>query len=337
MSKHFKIILLATLIIFLTSACTPKTPEAIVKRMMENMGGVSSYGVKFKLGVFGQFPELLDTESAAQMSAGSAIFDMSGSVDMADKIKTALTGNMKYRVGEKEWPMSAELRYLENILFVKLLSVPTIGALDLSKLQNQWYKFDFKQFDLTKDLSGDSQKLDAKKTKKLKKLFGGANLIEVIADNGIDVLGETRTHHYRVKLNQENFKKFFKEASKIMEERELTALENEELDKSIEKLSAFEAQIWVGTDDYLLHRIEFGLQADEATRYDLALELSDFNKNFVIEEPADVRDFNMADIFSASLPDNIEGEKTISIEDQLKTIQGVDPEELKKQLEELKK
>lgn len=337
MFKRTKIVLLVTLILFLTSACTPKTPEAIVKRMMENMSAVSSYGVKFKLGVFGQFPELLDVESTPQMSAGSAIFDMSGSIDFSDKVKTALAGNLKYRVGEKDWPVNGELRYLENVLFVKLFSVPTIGALDLSKLQNQWYKFDFKQFDLTKDLSGDSQKLDAKKTKKLKKLFSRTNLLEVVADNGIDIINEARMHHYRARLNQENFKNFFREASKIMEERELTALELEELDKSIEKLSAFEAQIWAGADDYLLHRIEFGLQADEATRYDLALELFDFNKNFAIEAPADVRDFNMADLFNVSLPDNVDDEKTISIEEQLKSIQGVDPEELKKQLEELKK
>ena len=337
MLKHFKTILLAILILFFVSACTPKTPEKIVERMIKEMSSVNSYGVSFKLGVFGQFPEMLDSESAAKMSAGSAIFDMNGSVDLIDKIKTELTGEVKYKVGEKDWPTNGELRYLDNTLFVKLTSVPTIGFIDLAKLQNQWYKFDFKEFDLTKDLSGDAQKLDTKKTKKLRRLFSQTNFIEVISDNGIDVIGEIRTHHYRVKLNQENFKKFFVEASKIMEERELTALELEELNKSIEKLSAFEGQIWVGADDYLLRRIEFGLQANEATRYDLALELSDFNKNFNIETPAEVREFNMADILNAELPDIDTNGNAISIEEQLKNIQGVDPEELKIQLEELQK
>lgn len=333
MFKQIKIVLLSLLVLFAISACAPKTPEQVVKRMMNEMSDVSSYGVKFKLGIFGQFPELFDAESSdVKVSSGSVMFDMSGGVDLADKIKTALTGEAKYKVGGKEWPTAGELRYLDGILFLKFLSLPDAGAVDLSGLKNQWYKFDFK-----KELSSEEQKLDAKKTAKLKKLFGDANLIEVVADNGIDVLNSARTHHYRVKLNQENFKKFFRAASKIMEERELTALEGEDLEKSVDKLSSLTGQVWIGADDYLLRRIEFGAQANDATRYDLALELSDFSKNFAIETPQNVQDFNLADIFSVSNSDTQNSGSSVSVEEQLKSIKDVDSDELKKQLEELQK
>ncbi|NQT49250.1 hypothetical protein HQ571_00995 [Candidatus Kuenenbacteria bacterium] len=337
-------ILICMAVLLAITGCTPK-PEKVLQKMIKKMAEVNSYDLNVKLGVHGQFPQLTTLNlEGAKLLPGAIIFDLMGPVDLTKDLAYKLSGSAKYRLQDSEIKFVGDLLYQGNTLFLKLSEIPDLKMADLTDLKNNWYKFDFDSFALAKQITDPKEtKVDEQKNKKLRKLVQKINFFEIVSDNGIDNLDGIRTYHYSIKVNKDAMDKFFHEATEIFEERKLTALEEKELDKNLENWSQITGQVWVGEKDYYLYRIELGTQVESedsgTTRYDMALDLRDFNKKFEINEPENVREFNMAEIFmpglDLALPEAGSGDIN-SVEEMLKGIEGVSDEELQKKLDELK-
>ncbi len=336
---------MATIILLAVSACAAK-PEKVLQKMMSAMAEAQTFDLSLKLGAFGQFPQLTTLNfEEAKMLPGSILVDLSGPIDLTKDLQYQLAGSAKYKLQDTSLEFLGDLIYKDATLYFRLTQVPKVKAADLSNLKDNWYKFDFGAFGLGNQLGADEKSgLDEAKKKKIQKLVAKTDFFEVISDNGIDMLDNITVHHYKVKINKSEVRKFFQETAEIMEERKLTELEIGELEKNLEDWSKLEGQVWVGQNDWYLRRLEVATQAEagsDALHYDIALELTDFNNKVSISKPGNVREFNMADIFLPQLEKTLPsidapGDETISIEDQLKQIQNMDPAELEKQLENLK-
>jgi len=159
-------------------------------------------------------------------------------------------------------------------------------------------------------------------------------------------------YNYEVKIDEEGMRQYFTESTKVFEDRELTDQELLQLEMTLNKWREVTGEIWIGRKDYRLYRVElrgnFNSALGENTKFDLAVDLSEFNKKVEIEKPADVREFNMLEVLMPGMmnvsADDMDdfGEDNESdfdfelLEEELKGIDGVSEEELMKSLEELK-
>lgn len=338
--------LAAALIIFTATACAAK-PEKVLKQMIANLAAAESFNLELNLGAHGQFPQLTTLNaSEAQILPGAIIFNLHGPVNVKQALEYHLTGSAKYRLQESEIQFLGDLIYQNATLFFKLTEIPNVKAVDLSNLKNNWYKFDFNSLGLGQQLAeADNKGIDEEKTSQMRKLVRQTDFFQVISDNGIDNLNGQPMHHYNIKLNQAEIKTFFEKASEIFEERKLTEVEEQELDENLAVWGGIVGQVWIGVKDVRLYRLETASQSESSEsgtlRYDVAIGLGDYNGNFSVEAPQNVREFNMAELFLPSLGalSAVEGvdAQEIKLEDQFKQIPGVNPEDLQKQLEDLKK
>jgi len=339
-------ILMCVVVLVSVTACTP-SPEKVLKKMVLAMSGVQSYNTEISIGVHGQFPQLENLGSTnAALVPGALIVKLNGPIDVRKDLAYDLAGDIKYRLDESELSFSGVIRYLSETLYFSLSEVPNLQIADLSKLKGNWYKFDFSSLGFGQDLSSKQKKIDEKKNKELRKLIKNTDFFDVVTNNGIKDLDGKEVYNFQTNLNQKDLKMFLQKATEIMEDRNLTAQEKTDLDESVQALSSVTGNLWIGVDDYLIYKAELGWLTETEERgsmkYDISLSFSDYDQEFEIKEPANVRDFNMAEVFMPGMDLDLMGldsedGATLDFEEQLKQIEGVDPAELEKQLEDLKK
>ena len=339
-------ILVCVVVLVTVTACTP-SPEKVLKKMVLAMSGVQSYNTDISIGVHGQFPQLENLNSTnAALVPGALIVKLSGPIDVRKDLAYDLAGDIKYRLDESELTFAGAIRYLANTMYFSLSEVPNLQIADLSKIKGNWYKFDFGSLGLGQDLSSKQKKIDEKKNKALRKLIQKTDFFDVVTNNGVQDLDGKKAYNFQTKLNEKDLKTFLQKATEIMEDRSLTSQEKTDLEKSVQSLSNVTGNLWIGEDDYMLYKAELSWLTETEERgsmkYDIALNFSDFDQDFEIKLPGNVRDFNMAEVFMPGLDLDLMGMEagdgeTLDFEEQLKQIEGVDPVELEKQLEELKK
>ena len=316
--------------------------------MLKKMSEVNTYSLDLRVGTHGQFPELTDMSGTqAGLVPGSLILAFDGVVDIEKDLAYDMAGSVKYKVGDStELKVVGDIKYLDNKMYFQLSEVPNTQIADLSQLRGTWYKFDFADLSLApQDLSKKESKVDEKVNKKMRKLIQSTDFLDVVKDNGKVDLNGREVFHYEVKLNASEVEKFMREATEIVEDRKLTDEEETEMEKTIQSMKDLTGQVWIGEDDNLLYRLEVGVQIENEQgqmRYDIAADFDNFDEKVEIKEPSDVRDFNMAELFMpAGMNFDMSGgsgvDADIDIEEQLKQIENMDPEELQKQLEELQK
>ena len=342
--RKISIFVVVVFIMLGMSGCTP-SPQKVIKKMFVAMSKVDSYDLALNVGVNGNFPGLADLEaSATELKPGTMVIKLDGGVDMKKDLKYDLSAKLDYKVADVDMALEGQIRYLDDNFFFLLNSVPQSG-LELEQIKGNWYKFDFSDLGMT-DLSKKERKVNEDKNNKLRKLISKTDFFEITKDYGLEDLDGDMVYHMEVKINADELVEFFSEATEIMEDRKLTKEEKQELEDSVQIWQDISGELWISNGDYLLKRFELGVNyTDSASgmiRYDLAGELANYNRSIEIEKPADVRDFNLMDVFMPGLGDfelpegSIDGGGGFTL-DKLKEIEGGQSEDMEAKLEELKK
>jgi hypothetical protein len=342
--KKILILTVVVVLMFSVTGCLKKTPEKMIQNMIKQMSQLEGYNMDIKLSVNGQFPQLTSLDSTTGLYPGAIIALFSGDVDLSDEksLNYQMAGEIKYRLETSEIVFKGDLVSKDNVFYVKFSDVPDLKIADLSAMVGSWYKFDLNSLGVGNQLAPKPSKDDLQKAKKLKKLFGKTNFLEIVKDNGIDEIDGVRVHHYDVKVDREGMEEFFEQASQISEGRSLTDLEKQEIAKTMQTLGMFDGSVWIGEKDNYLYRIELaGEQKTEdkgMRRYDIVLKFRDFDKKVSVNTPTDVKQFNMMELLMPDFDNfapELDAAENGDLFEQLKDIEGVDPEELQKQLEEL--
>lgn len=346
------VLVLGAVVLFGATGCLDKSPEKVIEKMMKKMADFDSANVDLRVGLNGQFPQLSELDGTAALESSTVFVNFKGDIDLEseENVQYHLIGDISNKMNDSEMQVAGELLSKGGDLYIKLSETPSVQMFDLSALKGLWYKFDLNSFKVQTEQTDAEQELSRSQIKKMQKLLANTEFFRVVKDNGEEALDGIATYHYEVKVNQSELEKFFREANKIVEGRELTQIEEQEMNDNLQKLSEIDGDLWIGKKDYMLYRVELSGQSETeengVTRYDIAINLRNFGKKVEINKPSDVREFDMMSLFApqfgdmegfdnwATELDSVDNEDILK---QFEGMEGVDMNDLEKQLEELQK
>jgi hypothetical protein len=336
--------LVGILLVGLTG-CLKLSPQKVIKKMLAEMSEVDSFSLDLNAEIDGSFPGVTSLQMPGDsLEEGSIAVRVDGdfSSKKEDSVAYAMNVEINYNVGEEAEGVKGAFRYLDSNFYANLSEVPNIGFADLSTLKDIWYRFDMNSFDSTKSEDSSTELSDAQ-MKKFKKLVKKIDFLKITEDYGVENLEGADVYHFAAKIDKKEMKKFAIETTKIMEDRDLSGEELDDLSNSLDAWEEIEAELWIGKKDYLLYRVMANGESktDEAgsKSYEVTANLSDFDHNREIVKPENVREFDMMSLFMPSFS-NLEGMEGLSTSssgnvNSLQGIEGIDTDELQKQMEEL--
>lgn len=343
--KFVGLFVLLAVVLLGATGCLNKTPEKIIKKMMMNMADVETANMDLVAMLDGQFPQISELEGG-EVGDSKVSIKLNGDFDLEseENAKYHLAAEISNQADDSSMTIAGELLSKEGVMYVKLAETPEIPMIDLDSLKGTWYQFDMNTLNPT-EVKREESEMSRSQMRKMKKLISKTEFFKVVKDHGSESVNGVMAYHYEVKVNQEELINFFREANKIVEGRDLSDIEEQEMSANLQKLSDINGEVWIGEDDYLLYRTKLAgaSETDEsgAVDYDITLNLKDFGKSVDINKPADVREFDMMSMFMPDMAefDNFDPQlDSINNEDimmQFEGMDGVDMDELEKQLEEM--
>lgn len=328
------IIALFLLLILTTAGCIRETPQEVLNKMLKKTARADAITLDLKLGIHGLFPELeqIDKDDA-EFLPGAIFVNLQGPMNF-DNFECQLSGNAKYRAGENSTDFDGGLIYKDKSMYFSLNKLESTPA----PAKANWYEINSPFGSKEANIDAKSAKEEGKRNRQLKKAFQKRIFLNVIEDSGIDVLNNIQTHRYKVKLDAKKAIEFFKEATEIMEDREISGQELAELSENINDYSMADTQIWIGVNDYLPYRLEVSYQKQpDSRRYSVAAAFANFGQPAEIKKPENIQTFDLAKVLSSELfgEPQAEGSGAVDWKEQLKQIPGVDDKKIEEELKKI--
>ncbi|MFH0873722.1 MAG: hypothetical protein V1846_02670 [Candidatus Komeilibacteria bacterium] len=203
--------------------------------------------------------------------------------------------------GPAETNFGLEARTIGKIAYLRFISLPNFGSFDLSFLANQWVKLDYEalqnQFGSAVKDQLAQQKLTPEQIQQIKQAVSEANLLTVTATLPGEKIEAQDTYHYKVVLNKAAVKQLLIDLKKIVENKDFTAEELQNIDKTMEAFDVTEGEIWIGKKDYLPYKLTFQSTIKNADKPEMvvkittSLQFKNYNQPVVIEAPAESKTF----------------------------------------------
>ena len=320
MVKIGGIVVIFCVVLFLSGCLAPKT-DRVMHSMMKSFAKADSYAVDLSLGVNGQFPQIADIQSeTAKLVPGSILLKLKGDVDTGRDFQYALNGNLKYKLDKTVLDFVGDVLFADTNFYLKLSEAPDLGSIDLTQLENNWYEFDTSI--MGEENSGKLSKIDESKNKKIKKIMAKTKFFEVTEDLGDEDWEGRPAFHYAIRVDGMGLGNFLEKSTEIMEDRDFTEEEQEELNEVLKQWSGFTGQIWIDKDNYNLYRFEMGAQVlDEEkgmVRYDLAVTFSEHDEDVDISKPENSSELNLLDVLTPKVSeDEVDETKLEELKDAL--------------------
>lgn len=349
--KFLGLFALIAVILVGATGCGKKSPEQVIKKMMSTLSKVETLNLDIRVALNGQFPQLSALDGGNVSEASSIMMSFAGDIDMESEeaVQYQMTSAISNKSGDSEMKISGEVLSKEGVFYVKLVETPDVKIVDLSSLKGMWYKFDLDSLQMAPKIEAEEEEesMSRSQIKKMKKLLATTEFFRVVKDHGEEEVSGVVTNHYEVKVNQADLENFFREGTKIAENRDLTSLEESEMKQTLQKFSEIDGDLWIGKKDFNLYRVELSGQQESVdggiVRYDIAANMKDFGKKVIINKPVEVREFDMMSMFAPQMGafDNLAPElDAVDNEDIMKQFEGMegfDQAEFEKQLEEMQK
>ena len=307
-----------------------KSPEEVIKEMTIKMQDVKSFRYQVDLEMEGgkgkfiikdeiktNFQHLLTASLMMPTNAQSEKIDktkikgnikLEGDLDINDYNNPKFALDFDMNAETKDEPpanMKLGIKIINKIFYLKVDKLD-FGSFDLTEITNQWadqwIKIDPEEIKKQLGLEETEEESEEKKSesdlseeqmKQIEELIKNTDFFIVKESFKDQVINNIETYHYKVTLNKKELKNFIIEIDKIINEKELSKEELDELNEGINELKESEAELWIGKKDYLLYKASINANFfDEKTEEDgsinMILNLSNFNKPVDIIVPQNI-------------------------------------------------
>ena len=268
------------------------SPDKVLERTLTKMKDVNSFAVDGKIALSLNSKDT-GVDLMTLLKSNQITANLTGSVDYKDKSKVksdlkldVKTGANTIVNGEVKVLDQSSYLYLNNIdgLESALLGANSQGY--FSFLTGSWIKLD--QEDLRPygyDKSSNSN-FDVNSGMEL---LGENNPLMIAAQLPSEQIDGQDMFHYGFTLSKDNLKAFLLELQKMLYNEELGPAAEMNLESTLNKISLTDGQMWIGKDDYYLHKVLLGTSISgengDSTGLDITLQFSDHNKEVNVEAP----------------------------------------------------
>ncbi|HPW44149.1 MAG TPA: thrombospondin type 3 repeat-containing protein [bacterium] len=319
--KIWLILLIAVILItvggFFIYQAYAQSPERIIKKMFINLSKVKTWQYSGEIKTEGNLGQSLTNQANLSLMAplnqdkknSQTVVKFNGLMDiqkindpqilLALEVKTdALTSaNISFGL---------ETRFINQIIYAKLSTVPYLGFFDLSSLKDQWLKVDVKtlqqQIQASKlkkepDNNQANSQLSPEQISKLITAIQRANILTITDSKLLDAKtyktsNGGKHYQYQFILNPEGIKLFLVELVKIVNNKELTSIEADKLyEKIYGQHELLAGKLLISQKDLLPRQISFDVITKTADKTKVlwktsqTISFSDFNKPVSIDVP----------------------------------------------------
>lgn len=298
-SSTKKLFILSSIALITLAGCGSKSkesPEVVMQKFKENVRTIES--------VDGSGTIVMKGEDASDNInlTGSADIKVDNREGQERKFDMSLKldGNLIASGRQLEAKLNVMLKVLGDSLYFNISELessdPSIESFKpvIEPYKGKWLKLasEFVPQNLKELQQQDPVALE--KEEQLKDLFVNTKLFEVTEQHGIESVNGHQVHHYGLKMNKGELKKYIKQASEI-NGQSLTDADIEEAAAIADAISKLE--FWIGVDDYHLYKGMISLKGNNAeegveSTIELSFSANSYNKALSIDAPSDYEDFN---------------------------------------------
>ena len=262
-----------------------------------------------------ELPSLDDSETK-----GVYKISFEGSLDFIDKENPKLASLVNVTIddpsllgvfGESAKPsFSLESRVVDKIFYIKI-GGNDLGIGFLDSIATGWIRIDSEELkqeieefgiapEETKEIEEQKEEY-LEKLKQVKEVFFKYKVFKVAEGLKSEKINKHNCHHYLIRIDKEETKKFFMELIDIFESLESTELTEDELTEmekslgeALEKAKLPDIEIWIGKRDSMLYKIAFGDVIEESEyvgggKYSIFCVFDKFNEPFDVQVPASTK------------------------------------------------
>ncbi len=210
-----------------------------------------------------------------------------------------------------EGTLSAEIRKINKTVYLKVGEIGELEELLGSEVGGQWIIFDEDQFSgLTEQVAEtESDELTPEQEAELEELLMSTKLVTVVGATLTEIVNSHSTRVFEVVPNPDGIRVYSLESIRIIEEREPTSDEREEIEEMIDAIEDLTGKLWIENRTHLLHRASVNgeVETPDGSSFNLTatVELTDHNANIEITKPEDALSF--AEIIGAAFGDMFGG------------------------------
>ncbi|MDD5433335.1 MAG: hypothetical protein PHE77_01605 [Candidatus Pacebacteria bacterium] len=226
-------------------------------------------------------------------------------IDYSDKTNKKISADVNVAVGVSGMELSfgAKLISVDKSLFLNITTLPPYLPLgvDVETIENQWLFIDPALF-RSGQAPLSSPALDSQFLGDLKGLLIGQRIFKIKQSKGQETIDNQATDHYLAEIDKQTFKEVFPEFIKLMERylpQNSQEAYQDNLQQTIEQfqqnfetiwkqLGGFIFDAWITQNQNILKKVRFKKEIG-GNSADIEILFSDFNKEVVIEAPADAK------------------------------------------------
>jgi hypothetical protein len=222
-------------------------------------------------------------------------FECRGPLDMSDELHERLGQEFMLRIGADQPTLDfgGELRRLEKADYVRFSVLPEqLGAVKIGPYKEQWLSFDIERLRRNIDspfFGAPGRTMDELDRQYLIDQFRTTPFLRFVEKLPSVTIGGVSTYHYQVKPEMAYIKYYVIQSEQMRLGRELTRKETEFIDTFFFNVTAENGEVWVGKQDYYLHRLLLRFRYDDTVKrrgvLSLTVDLSKFNEPVSLSEP----------------------------------------------------
>ncbi len=272
-------------------------------------------------------------------------FNSKGAVDFSDKENIKFNNNMSSKIGDIE--LGADIRMINESLYLSLTKAPELGFFSLKPLENKWIVI---TQDGTSNLANNpilgsipltmypSDKLTDEQTEKIMELVKNAKIVKITKKHLPQIIDGSLAYHFDFELDKQGIISFIKELRSYIITIDASSSDNipeindEDLNKGLSYINNFKGEIWVGVFNELPYKISTNFKVIDPDNKDKGFSLvsadisyHEWNKPVSVEVPTGAVSIeemlkSVFGGFSNSTP-----EESTTQDDNIKTFDMADP------------
>lgn len=298
------------------------SPERVLQKMMLKLPEIKSLEYALELKSEVNTADLAEQSGNSLLPLGQLKENISFSLEFSGKANLQETETpsslLVFNVSTdalsspdgRELVAGAEVRTVGDNAYIKLSEATDLVFFDLSAIKNQWIKADLKAQDLSEQVGllavADQasttlqQALLKERTEKIILAVKQAKIIKITGTLPSENLDGVKAYHYKFSLDKAELRKLFVEASRIIQEQELTEEELADFDKSFAAMGTPTGEIWVGQKDFLPYKIYLNFSVQKTAEIktpgqaSLTLSFKNFDQPLEVEEPIEAKSLEEA-------------------------------------------
>lgn len=183
----------------------------------------------------------------------------------------------------------AEMVALNELIYLRFLTLPQITQFNLQAGAEQWIKIDTAQPPVLLKRLGFFPNETTAEQRAATTAFQEHPFLRLERKVGTTTFNGAEVNRYPVKFDQVEFELFLDEVEKIVQQRVGTGLKTQALRQTIDDIDGITGEIWVGTEDHLPYRMQLSILRPDDVVTNMALDLSQHNQSIAINVPSQAK------------------------------------------------